>query len=252
MPPELVLSNKKRNRWYAMLDIHAHILPTVDDGAKDIEESLALLQRLKEQGITDVVLTPHFNANMDNLDAFFELIKNTENQLRETIKHKDLPNIHLGCEVRFFFGMGKCEKLRDFTLAGSDYLLVELSSFAPITKAVIKEITELSENLDIVPIIAHIERCAHLRGFKKLMSLIGEEKILTQVNAQSVAFDPLKKICIKLIKDGCVTFLASDCHSIDKRPPEFENAYNIIEKECGSEYVTALKQNSKQLKEEIC
>ncbi len=235
-----------------MLDIHSHILPMVDDGAGNVEESVALLQRLKEQGITDVVLTPHFNANIDSLDDFFELIKSTENKLSQAIKGMGLPNIHLGCEVRFFFGMGRCEKLRDFTLAGSDYLLVELSSFAPITKAVINEIIELSENLDIVPIIAHIERYCHLRGFKKLMSLIEEERILTQINAQSMVIEPIKKLCIKLIKDGHVTFIASDCHSIDKRPPEFENAFNVIEKECGSEHVAALKKNSNQLKEEIC
>lgn len=235
-----------------MLDIHSHIIPMVDDGAADIDESLALLKRLKEQGITDVIATPHFDANADNADTFFELISHNYNQMQKVVKGKDLPRLHLGCETRFFFGMGKSERLQEFTLASSDYLLLELSAFAPITKAVIGEIIELSETLGIMPIIAHIERYVHLRGFKNLLKLVSEEKILTQMNAQSLVLEPISKVCIKLIKDGFVTFLASDCHTIDKRPPEFDRAFEIIERECGPAYAQALKNNSQQLQEEIC
>ena len=53
-------------------DIHSHILPNVDDGAKTIEDSLELLKLLKEQGVTAVLATPHFYPQDDNLSEFIE------------------------------------------------------------------------------------------------------------------------------------------------------------------------------------
>ena len=53
-----------------LLDIHSHILPGVDDGAKNIEESLELLRMMKSQGITDVIATPHFYAMSENLENY--------------------------------------------------------------------------------------------------------------------------------------------------------------------------------------
>ena len=51
-----------------LVDIHSHILPGVDDGAFDVETSVKLLQMCKEQGITDVIATPHFDASFNNID----------------------------------------------------------------------------------------------------------------------------------------------------------------------------------------
>ena len=53
-----------------MLDIHSHILPAVDDGAEDLDEALKILEMMQKDGITDVIATPHFYADSDNLNDF--------------------------------------------------------------------------------------------------------------------------------------------------------------------------------------
>ena len=63
-----------------MLDIHSHILPGVDDGSKSLDESVKILEMMKEQGITDVIATPHFYAFRENLDEYIKKIQDSYNQ----------------------------------------------------------------------------------------------------------------------------------------------------------------------------
>ena len=118
------------------LDIHAHILPQVDDGAKDMETSLKLLEILKEQGVTDVIATPHFYPDEDNSEEFALLIRNAYTALKKETIGKNLPNIYLGCELRYFNGIGKSSAIKQFAISGTKYLLLELPYGAPVTKIV--------------------------------------------------------------------------------------------------------------------
>lgn len=65
-----------------MLDIHSHILPGVDDGSKSLDESVKILEMMKEQGITDVIATPHFYAFRENLDEYLKKIQDSYSQLK--------------------------------------------------------------------------------------------------------------------------------------------------------------------------
>ena len=84
-----------------LLDIHSHILPGVDDGAKNTEESLELLRMMKSQGITDVIATPHFYAMSENLENYQKKISAAYNILTEAIKGADMPRIYIGSVVLF-------------------------------------------------------------------------------------------------------------------------------------------------------
>lgn len=64
-----------------MVDIHSHILPGIDDGAKSREESLQLLKMMKEQGISEVVATPHFVPGRENLESFLNRVVISKNEL---------------------------------------------------------------------------------------------------------------------------------------------------------------------------
>ena len=88
-----------------MIDIHSHILPNIDDGSKSIEESVNLLSILNEQGITEVIATPHFYPHLDNLEEFSEQRQYQFEELSEAIKDKNLPKIYLGCEILYFNGI---------------------------------------------------------------------------------------------------------------------------------------------------
>ena len=99
----------------------------MDDGAKDINEALQLLEMMKEDGITDVIATPHFYADSDNLDEFKTRIEEAYKALSSAAQGKDLPCVYLGCEVLYFRYLGTSEAVTDFCLNGSHYLLLELT-----------------------------------------------------------------------------------------------------------------------------
>ena len=233
------------------LDIHAHILPAVDDGAKDVETAMELLEMFKDQGITNIVATPHFYPDIDNAEEFTNLVKKAYEQLKNAIAHKDLPNIFLGCELRYFSGIGKSQAIKQFVIQGTNYLLLELSYGAPITKTVLQDIIDIGERQGLVPILAHIERYSKVPGFKKLLKLISDGYALSHINASAVVSKEEIKICEKLIKGGYVSYLASDTHSINHRPPQIKQALDIITDRIGKSAANRLIIKANNLLEEI-
>ncbi len=234
-----------------IVDIHSHILPSLDDGAKTIEEALRLLSMMRDDGISDVFATPHFYSGKQDFEGFPEKYLKAKQELLAAIDGKDLPRIHFGCELHYFMGMGKSYTIKDFTLEKSKYLLLELPYNYDITDYVLKDITELSRRLDLIPILAHIERYSHLRGYKKLLKLIESGDALSHINASGVLSRDEGRLCKKLIKRGLVTFVATDSHSPDSRPPLLREAFKKIENELGKEYVDVLIQNAQKLMLEI-
>lgn len=215
------------------IDIHSHILHGVDDGSKSLLMSLELLQMMSVQGITDVIATPHFDARYENFEEYTAKVNAAYEELLSATDGRNLPNIYLGSEVYYFKGIGKSYGIRNLTLANTRYLLLELS-FAPIDDTVIGEIQGIYDNIGLKPILAHIERYADVKGFKKLLKLVENGTVLTQVNAPSVYMPRFKRVTQKLIKRGIVTFLATDSHSTDLRPPLLDVSLSEIEKQFGS------------------
>lgn len=213
-----------------LLDIHSHILPNVDDGAKSLEAALELLKLMQQQGITNVIATPHFYPHDDTIEAFKERIYNSYNLLCES-KDK-LPNIILGCELFYFNGISKSEFIREFTIGGSNYLLLEPNPYM-LSKKLMDEILYLKNELHIIPIIAHIERYHTCKGYKTFLKFVKENKILTQVNSASFFDKSYNRIIKKLFKEKIITFIATDTHSM-RRPPMMDVALLEIEKRFGS------------------
>lgn len=229
-----------------LMDIHSHILPCVDDGPKDVETSLSLLEMMKSQGITDIIATPHFIATEENLEEYMERVNNSYNSLSEAMKGKDLPKVHLGSEVFYFNGIGKSQSIKNLCIENSEYLLLELPNYT-ITSYILNNIKELKENLRVTPIIAHIERYYYERGFKNLLKLVKDGTILTQINASSLLDSPHKKIVHKLIKKGYITFIATDAHSLVNRPPQLDKALHEIAIHFGGKQKNIFINNTEKL-----
>lgn len=233
------------------LDIHSHILPKVDDGAKDIETAIKLLEILKDQGVTDVIATPHFYPDRDRTEEFAQKTLAAYEQLKKEAESRNLPNVYLGCELRYFSGMGKSRSLRRFAIKGTDYLLLELPYGAPITKAVLQDIIDIGEQQNLIPIIAHIERYRKVKDYKKLLKLVTEGYALAHINASAVISKEESKCCEKLIKSGIVSYVASDTHSPEHRPPQIKAALEAITQRLGPSVANRLIVESNQLLEEI-
>lgn len=233
------------------LDIHAHILPAVDDGAKDMETAIRLLEVLKEQGVTAVVATPHFYPETDNNEEFVELVETAYRELKSATVNEDLPNVFLGCELRYFSGIGKSGAIKQFVIRGTNHLLLELPYGAPITQTVLQDIIDIGERQGLEPILAHIERYSKVKGFKKLLKLISEGYASAHINASAVVTKEEAKICEKLIKGGYVSYLASDTHSINHRPPQIKQALDAITDRLGKSVANRFVIKSNRLLEEI-
>lgn len=233
------------------LDIHSHILPACDDGAKDIETSIELLKMLKEQNVTHVIATPHFYPDTDSAEDFAERVYDAYNQLCALAKGAELPKIYLGCELHYFSGIGKSKSLKQFVIRGTNYILLELPYDSVITKTVLQDIIDIREVQGFVPILAHIERYSKSKGFKKLLKLVSDGYALAHINAGAVVSKESAKLCEKLIKGGYISYLASDAHSVNHRPPLIKPALEVITNRLGKSFANRLAIKSNRLLEEI-
>ena len=231
-----------------LVDVHSHILPGVDDGAKDVEESLKLLEMLKNQGVTTVIATPHFLGARDSIEDFRDRVAIAKKELFAAKEKKNLPDIIIGSEVLYFPGMGMLEGIKNLTINGSKYMLLEFD-FINFDNRVINDLKRIREMHGIIPIIAHIERYKKFRNYKKLLKLVESGICLAQINASSVVDNVFTKNAHKLIKNGIAHYIGSDTHSVDFRPPLIDKAYKILNEEFGM--ANYFKKNADDLLENI-
>lgn len=233
-----------------LFDIHSHILPSVDDGSQSMSESLQLLSLMRSQGITDVIATPHFYPLEDTFDDYKCRIAKAYKALLKETEGKDLPNIYLGSEVLYYRYIGSSESVYGLCLNNSRYLLLELTDEC-ICKEFFEDMENLYNKLGITPIIAHLERYCYAPNYKKLLKYIKNSALLAQINASSL-FSQSRKVTEKLIKGGYVNFIATDAHSVTRRPPLMKQALAEITERLGTEYTSGFIRNSQILLEKIC
>lgn len=233
------------------LDIHSHILPAADDGATDTDMSITLLEMMKAQGITHVVATPHFDPNCSGVEDFFEFTQKAFSNLRYEAATRNLPQVYSGCELKYFKDIAKSNSVGQFTIAKTNYLLLELPYGEPITKSVLADISNITDRTGIIPILAHIERYHKCSGYKKLLKLIENGYALGQINAAAVISKEESRCCKKLINGGYASFMASDTHSPHRRPPLIKEALDYIIENIGKSAANRFIINSNKLLEVI-
>ena len=152
-----------------MLDLHTHILPGVDDGAKTLKDSVKLLEQMRDQGVSTAVATVHFYPVIEVLEDFLSERTAALKRLQKSIG-KDYPiKILTGAEVFYFYGIGKFSGIKKLAIGESKYLILELIGLKSIDDKVINDIISINEELKVTPIIAHVERYCKYRGYKNLI-----------------------------------------------------------------------------------
>lgn len=219
-----------------MIDFHSHILPGMDDGSKSVEESVAMLNALSEQGITRVAATPHFYANDESVSEFLGRRQASLEKLSGSLSPQ-MPQIMLGAEVRYYEGLSRHENIRDLCLQGTKLLLIEMpecrwSEFA------IRELTDIACGGRIIPVLAHIERCIFLQKKEVLFRLL-HNGVLMQINAEFLNGFLSRGKAVKLLKNNQVHFIGSDCHNMQSRPPDIGKAYQTVFNKLGGDFAEA-------------
>lgn len=216
-----------------MVDLHTHLLPAMDDGSKNVDESIALLKMLAEQNVTLLAATPHFYANDESLDDFLRRRQVSYASLQES-GGNFLP-ILLGAEVLYYNGISKLNGLTRLCIGNSKLLLLEM----PImrwTEYTVRELFELSRRSDLTVVLAHVERYLHLQS-PALWDKLYESGILMQMNASFFVRMRTRRIGLNLLREQKIHFLGSDCHDLKSRKPTMDHAAACITKALGSEYL---------------
>jgi protein-tyrosine phosphatase len=225
-----------------MIDIHCHILPGIDDGPLQLEESIAMCRMAEREGASVLVATPHqrhpawWNCDRGKLLA---LLEELQKELGES------PRLLPGAEIRADAGL--LSALEDLPasgvlpLAGSRYLLVELDRHELVGDPV-----ELVHELAVAgwqPILAHPEHFGWLLAQPRLIERLVARGALLQITGASLVGGfgrRAQQACRFLLDAGWVHFVASDSHGVDRRPPGLKAAFAALEQGWGRETAQAL------------
>ena len=222
-----IIMLKKNN--FRLADIHTHILPCFDDGARSAEEAVRMLFAEIRQGVTDVALTPHFNLANESIEDFLKRREVSFKQLSEKIIENELTgkiNLHLGAEVKYDPNLIYSDIFK-LCIGETSYLLLELDKSYPFN---LESTVDWLLSKGITPIFAHVERYSYLINNKNLMERFLYDGVVFQCNASSLLGRHYAKDVKKLIKNGYVQLLASDAHGIDERPPVLKKGIESVAK----------------------
>lgn len=222
-----------------MIDWHSHILPGVDDGSQNVEQSISILNMQAVQGVKTVVATPHFLANDESVESFLERREKAYEELKKQLPENS-PNILLGAEVKYYNGISKMADLGKLKIEDSKLLLLEMP-MSRWTEYTVRELTELSCKGNMRIVLAHIER---YMSFQKsnVWERLFESGLLMQVNASFFTSYMTKRKAISLLRQGMIHFVGSDCHNTTSRAPKIDKAFDIIKKKFGDEYINRMNE----------
>lgn len=227
----------KKMEYPDFCDMHCHILPKLDDGSKNMEQTINMLKIAQSENIKYMICTPHYH--LGRVVAPYADCEERIEQVREVIKENNLDiQLHLGAEICYFDeAVEEIENSNIHTMVGTNYVLVE---FNPSVEYV--RISEAVNELCMagyIPIIAHIERydcmVMELDRCEKLI----EAGALIQVNASSVLGNygsDIKKFIKKMMSEKMVSFVSTDAHSDRSRAPRMKECYKYVAKKHGQDY----------------
>ncbi len=209
-----------------MVDIHSHILWGIDDGAKTLEESVAMVKLAAAAGTTDIVATPHANPQYVFDPA---VIRERVEELRAACGN--VPAIHHGCDFHLQY-----ENIQDalrnpkkYTIDHLGYLMVEFSDFA--ISNTMEGILNHLRDAGMTPVITHPERNPIFQNKPKQLSPWVENGCLVQVTAHSLLGlfgRKARDFAWELMEQNMVHFVASDAHDCEYRHPRLDEAYRAV------------------------
>ena len=228
-----------------MVDIHIHVIPGIDDGSDNLEESLSMLRIAAAQGVTSVVATPHSSA----FDFGYDQVLREYEALKSAVSEEKIPvRILLGTEILCY--ESDMDEIIHYlqngiypTLNRTRYVLAEFFPNAA-NKAIYYCLRRLQE-AGFIPVLAHAERY-HNFDLESAIEL-HSEGVLIQINVYSVRqenYDRIKKRARKLLEHQLVDFVGSDAHGMQHRPPSYTTGVEYMYMNYERNYVDRILQDN--------
>ena len=213
----LFQSNKKLNPIDLSLvgvDMHSHLIPGVDDGARSTKDSLELLRALEKMGFSHFITTPHIMSDVYPNEKS-DLIKRADN-LTDIITKSDIKaSFEVSAEYfldQHFMELLKAGEIMPF---GDNYILFEMSFMeqSPLLQDAIFEM----QSAGYKPILAHPERYTYLHSKLNFYKELVQQGVHLQANINSFTDHysvQVRKMVESLVEAKLITFLGSDCHHV--------------------------------------
>lgn len=221
-----------------MIDLHCHILPGIDDGPETLNEAIQMCHLSYQDGIRVIVATPHLLNGVYQISP--ETILNRVQELNTALSSTSQSPIRIlpGADVHFSKDLPKAlEEGRILTVGQSGKFLFLEFPFQGIPYRAEEVLFQLLSK-GITPIITHPERSLEILKNPKRYYEMVRMGCLGQVTAMSLTGEfgsGVKGVAEKLLKHRLIHFIASDGHSIHRRPPILSSALRRAEKMVGRE-----------------
>ncbi|UUV18715.1 hypothetical protein NRK67_15710 [Fusobacteria bacterium ZRK30] len=209
-----------------MIDLHCHILPKIDDGSKDIEESLELILSAQKLGYRKICCTSHYRAGKYENKNYDRVLKKLRDQLEiDKVEIELLEGNELFLDLE---GLRALKEKKVKTLNRTNYLLVE--AIPGMTEIALKKSLEKIISLGYKPVLAHVERYPFIKV--KTLYELKKMGVVIQVNLKSLRN---KKEIYRWIELDLIDILASDVHDKKYRNYELEDIMTEIDDRLGRE-----------------
>jgi len=201
-----------------MIDFHTHILPSIDDGAKTVEDSLFLLDTVSKLGMSHVVLSPHYYPSQERISEFISRRNESCKTLAKALKANQengmkFPQLHVASEVYLEPIIFNNNDLTPLTLdSKGGFMLTELIYEDELTHSTESMVRQLVYSYNIVPILAHIDRYPFLMKEKNLLRLL-DMGCVAQMNVSSLLGFFQRKKLLKYIEKGYIGVIGTDIHN---------------------------------------
>ena len=197
------------------VDIHNHILPGIDDGAKNVEESIALIKAFSEFGVNDFICTPHIMHNY--YDNTPETITYSFQQLKNEMAAQGIMDVAVDIAAEHMIDDNFESILESGKILplGKNHILIEMSYLQASIN--FESATEKITKTGYFPVLAHPERYVYLHKDTRKYWDYKQKGLKFQLNMLSVLGyygKDIQKIALKLLKNDFFDFIATDTHSL--------------------------------------
>lgn len=210
-----------------MIDFHSHVLPKLDDGAKNVETSIKMLEESKKQGVTTVVCTPHYYGRKHSPERFLEKRREARAQLEGKIPE----GMQLRCGAEVYFTQDNVVAYEDLSMLcieGTRYIMLEMPFTPKFSPRLFEKIEALIYETDCIPIIVHVDRYPAVLKNPSIVKRFLEMGCLLQVNAEAFEMKGIKSFALALLKKGLIHALGTDMHNLEDRAPNLSTVQQVL------------------------
>ena len=208
-----------------MVDFHTHILPEIDDGSNSVEMSIAMLGEMRKQGVDTIIATPHFSPQRQTVADFLQYRQQAIDKINPYL---DGIKIIPAAEVKYCRNISRIEEIEKVSIGNSAYILIEMT-YREWDKQTVDDVISIIDNTGLTPILAHVDRYWN-KDTEKFFDRFLDAGVLMQLNVSSFEKFWNRRRFLKLIEEGRIHLLGSDCHNMTKRFPNLDVGFKVLEK----------------------